>query len=178
MACIKFQLYIILLQFFVFVNSEGRNSISTLCRYTISLHSKFQSNIFVVPTAGCDAISSGGMCYNYFGSTNRIWVDARQQCTSNGYDLATITSLEENSLLVTLNTGSSCWIGLNDIDNEGTYVWADGTASTYTHWTPGEPSGGSEDCTEMYPTTGNWNDKTCSSASTCYFCSTTGKVIQ
>ena len=32
-----------------------------------------------------------------------------------------------------------CWIGINDLSSEGTYVWIDGSDSTYRHWNPGEP---------------------------------------
>ena len=77
-----------------------------------------------------------------------------------------------------LVTGGSCWIGINDIDNEGTFIWADGTEVTYTGWPIGEPNNsGNEDCTHMY-TTGYWNDRACTyDQITCYFCSTTGKIL-
>ena len=31
------------------------------------------------------------------------------------------------------------WIGLNDLDEEGNYVWQDGSSSGYTNWQPGKP---------------------------------------
>ena len=37
-------------------------------------------------------------------------------------------------------SGYYCWIGYNDIDNEGTFVWDDGSTSTYTNWADGEPN--------------------------------------
>ena len=139
MAYIKLQLYIVLLQLFIFVNSEGRNSIPTLCRFTIYTLYKFSSNIFLVPTTGCDVISSGGMCYSYFTGTGRNWADSRQQCLARGSDLAIITSSEENTLLASLITQSTCWIGFNDINSEGTFTWADGSQVTYTGWSSGNP---------------------------------------
>ena len=131
-----------------------------------------------MPTTGCDAISSGGTCYSYFTSTGINWADARLQCIARSSDIATITSLEENSLLLSLTSGSNCWIGINDRDNEGTFIWADGTVSTYTRWNSGEPNdaGGNEDCTEIYSTS-YWNDQQCTDSSSCYLCSTNGKLI-
>ena len=172
---------ILLLQLFVFVNSEGKNCISTLLltsRFIHYLLYYLSYNKFIVPTTGCDAISSGGTCYSHFTSTGINWVDARLQCVSRGYDLATVTSLEENTLMFSLNPGSNCWIGINDRENEDTFIWADGTESTYTRWSPGEPNdvGGTEDCGETFGNE-NWNDDPCTRVNLCYLCSTTGKVI-
>lgn len=62
--------------------------------------------------------------------------------------------------------GQSFWLGLNDIDNEGTYVWQGSgeifTESSYDHFNPGQPSGGGEDCVEMRRAYGYyWNDLNC-----------------
>ena len=34
----------------------------------------------------------------------------------------------------------SCWIGANDLETEGTFVWSDGTELDYTNWYPGQPN--------------------------------------
>ena len=135
-------------------------------------------NILIVPTTGCGAISVEGTCFSHSTSTGINWVDARLQCVTRGYDLATVTSLEENTLMSSLTTATHCWIGYNDRDIEGTFVWADGSASTYTNWSPnGEPNGGSGyDCGEIY-SNGYWNDDACTLTRTCYLCSATGKII-
>ena len=32
------------------------------------------------------------------------------------------------------------WIGLNDVDNEGAFVWADGNPMTWSNWDVGQPN--------------------------------------
>ena len=79
--------------------------------------------------------------------------------------------------MFSLNPGSDCWIGINDRDNEGTFIWADGTESAYTRWSSGEPNDyrGNEDCGETFPNE-YWNDNPCiTRLNLCYLCSTTGK---
>ena len=134
------------------------------------------TSLYLVPTSGCDVISSRGTCYKYFTSTGINFADARLQCVTGGYDIASVTSEEENTLLGSLVTSSSCWIGFNDIDNEGTFIWADGTEVTYTGWNSGEPNNaGNEDCTDI-SSQNYWNDLSCTNGLSCYFCSSTGKI--
>ena len=63
----------------------------------------------------------------------------------------------------------SAWIGLNDIQTEGTFVWV-GPSTSYRNWRTSEPSGGiRENCVHMVPGRkwgiewrGMWNDQSCS----------------
>ena len=75
-------------------------------------------------------------------------------------------------------SGYYCWIGYNDIDNEGTFVWDDGSTSTYTNWADGEPNDaiGNTNCVHTYHT-GEWNDGYCPGTAGCFFCSKIGKYI-
>ena len=41
------------------------------------------------------------------------------------------------------------------------YHWHDGTPLKYTNWAPGQPSSPSERCVELFPNTGQWNDRKC-----------------
>ena len=124
-------------------------------------------------------ISSEGTCYSYFTTTFGInWADARLECVTRGYDLATVTSVEENTLMYnTVTIGSSCWIGLHDLDKEGTFVWADGSDSNYRQWAANEPNNAYsyEDCV-VTSDDSNWNDVSCVSKRNCYFCGTKGKI--
>ncbi len=64
------------------------------------------------------------------------------------------------------------YIGLNDIENEGNFVWTDGSFNAdYRDWGPGQPSnaGGNEDCSmwvhdSVDVTWKPWNDFPCDSA--------------
>ena len=133
--------------------------------------------MFIVFITGCDVISHEKTCFSYFTSTGVNWTQARQNCLSRSYDLATVTSVEENTLLYdNLIAGKNCWIGLNDIDNEGTFVWADNSNSTYRHWLYGQLNDGedTQNCVESSQN-GFWNRSVCDSINSCYVCSTTGK---
>ena len=133
-----------------------------------------------MPADGCNAITTEGTCYRYFISTGIKWADSRAQCVSRGYDLATITSSEENALMynITFTTSRYCWIGLSDIDNEGTFVWADGRNSMYRHWADGEPNDfrDDEDCVHTFGQP-KWNDLVCTGTMTCYSCGTKGNTF-
>ena len=71
---------------------------------------------------------------------------------------------------------SSSWVGGNDIDEEGTWTWTDGSPFEFTFWYSGEPnnSGGDEDCMHAigieYERGETWNDRRCS-ASLTFLCS-------
>lgn len=93
------------------------------------------------------------------------WDAAREFCESkNGY-LATITSKEEDEFLFAYMKSrgrSNAYFGLNDAEEEGNWVWANGEALTYTNWHSGEPNNQNrnEDY-GMYDSNygnGTWND--------------------
>ena len=57
------------------------------------------------------------------------------------------------------------WLGLNDIEDEGTFVWASSnTSPSFTFWRPGEPNDqwGNEDCVHIVHDFYAWNDLECS----------------
>ena len=59
---------------------------------------------------------------------------------------------------------SGWWIGYNDVASEGSFVWSNGSSSTYTNWSSGQPDNGAgtEDCAHMQGGFGAyWNDDQC-----------------
>ena len=133
----------------------------------------------LVPASGCDAITSEGICFRYFTSAGLNWAESKQECETRGYELAKVTSPEEERLMYSGVTDSGiCYIGLNDLVNEGTFVWTDGSRSTYTPWgfTQPDNANDNEDCVDAI-SLGDWNDLPCSVMLSCYFCSTNGKTI-
>nr|QNH72436.1 toxin candidate TRINITY_DN23930_c0_g1_i1.p1 [Pachycerianthus borealis] len=67
---------------------------------------------------------------------------AEDYCVSQGGHLASIHSEEENQFVASfpLSTNELMWIGFNDLDEENTFVWTDGTDTDYTKWYTGEPN--------------------------------------
>ncbi|KAL4231624.1 carbohydrate binding [Mactra antiquata] len=119
---------------------------------------------------GCGSwIRAGHLCYGFMsGAMKKTWGDARSYCKNQGADLLKIDSFDKKSWLLQQllipSFNRMFWIGLNDQQNEGKYVWADGSSAnaSYLNWNH-EPNDyqGQEDCGIIY-TTGQYNDVKCS----------------
>ncbi|XP_008281223.1 C-type lectin domain family 4 member M-like [Stegastes partitus] len=118
-------------------------------------------------------------CY-FHAKTLKNWADSRADCISRGADLAVIDSLDEQLNLFEYlpKAGSSrpwgnggIWIGLTDIQREGTWVWVN-NATLYSdgYWMHGEPSDHgllNKDCVALWNTgsqgRSTWYDGSCQS---------------
>ncbi|XP_030841851.1 EGF and laminin G domain-containing protein [Strongylocentrotus purpuratus] len=119
----------------------------------------------------CDAgwTRNGNACYQLVESTVN-YTTALDACRNlNDYgDLASVADQDESNftlalLRCTFDT-NYYWIGFNDLDEEGTWAWTDGSVSSYTNWYSGEPSGGSDHCGVLRRSSdGTWYDAGCSS---------------
>ncbi len=112
----------------------------------------------------CEADADGT---NYFLVCPQAttWSDAQATCNAAGYELASIRNDTENALVEALGDGLTVlefyWLGFNDIDSEGTWLWSDGYSGSYTKWTPGEPNNtGDADCASTYHGL-LWDDRGC-----------------
>jgi len=116
---------------------------------------------------GCTVEDTADHVY-LFCTGSAAWDTARAQCLDWGYDLVTISDAEEEAWLddVGASITTSAWYsGYNDIDAEGSFVWASGEGSTYTNWSSGEPNdSGGEDCMEWQWSGTRWNDCACTTA--------------
>lgn len=103
--------------------------------------------------------------YCFHTSALRSWDDAFAACAASGGQLAKLTTQAESDALreATRGTiGMSVYVGLTDRATEGTFEWTHGR-DAFRAFGPGEPNdaGGDEDCVELFPASGKWNDIPC-----------------
>ncbi|XP_033992147.1 CD209 antigen-like protein C isoform X3 [Trematomus bernacchii] len=109
-------------------------------------------------------------CVCYLLSTEKAsWEQSRQNCRARGADLVIVDSNEEQTFMTSM-IKEPTWIGLNDIDQEGTWKWVDGSLLTQKYWGQppdngnGDPKWGEEDCACLvnnWNGENNWNDLRC-----------------
>ena len=108
-------------------------------------------------------------CYKFDIPIRLTWMNARERCVKYGADLVSLHSVDEVSFVIqqaqSAKRTHSLWIGLNDRNVEGGYVWSDGSPVFFTHWNNGLPNNwlGQQDCVEMLTSRHktNWNDIAC-----------------
>lgn len=125
----------------------------------------------------------GDHSYLFYHNESVIsWDAAETSCQGIGGHLASITSAEEGDAVNTLvGASQDVWLGLNDNESEGTYVWSSGEPFAYDHWASGQPNGGSENCV-LFVHSGwpdsplDWGDYTCDGLGTMfnYVCEVAG----
>ena len=89
------------------------------------------------------------------------WEQAQAAAVARGGNLVSINdAAEEDFLQAEFGTARDFWIGINDVENEGTFVWANGDPVTYTNWAPFEPNdfGGQDYGVLNYGPTNQWDD--------------------
>lgn len=110
-----------------------------------------------------DWTSFQGLCY-FFSNSQKNWNDSVTACREVGAQLVIIKSTEEQSFLqLTSKNKGSTWMGLSDLNKEGTWNWVDGSPLFFRfmkYWNEGEPNNhGEEDCVEFKGD--GWNDGRC-----------------
>ncbi|XP_072174350.1 macrophage mannose receptor 1-like [Diadema setosum] len=93
---------------------------------------------FPITPTGCSGSETAYSYYCYsVSSSGNNWQGALTDCRSNGGDLVSVLDRYEQTVLASLlgsEDGSKVWIGLNNRDNQGQYVWSDGSRVSYTNW--------------------------------------------
>ncbi|XP_039455853.1 CD209 antigen-like protein E isoform X2 [Oreochromis aureus] len=109
--------------------------------------------------AGWSEFSSS--CY-LLSERSDSWHSARKHCTDQGADLVVIDSPEEQNFIASF-TQRKTWIGLSDIEQEGTWKWVDGTPLTLQYWASHQPDNKSpaENCGHIRYQGTSWNDQSC-----------------
>ena len=115
---------------------------------------------------------NGNNCY-LWSTEKKTWADAEHFCQGEGGHLASVPSSAIEDYVkegLQRHNIDVAWLGGNDIEEEGTWKWADCTPWDYTFWAPREPKnwGGHEDCLQQHgdthtelPLAWKWNDKNC-----------------
>ncbi len=101
-------------------------------------------------------------------NSNVNWPDAKEACEQRGYHLVKVDDAAENDWILSQaqqNGLNETWLGINDRDNERTFVWHDGSSDGYDGWNNNQPSNGNgQDCGEIHTRddwAGTWNDESC-----------------
>ncbi|XP_047436431.1 galactose-specific lectin nattectin-like [Mugil cephalus] len=109
-----------------------------------------------------------GRCF-IFISTNLTWAKAEIHCQSLGGNIASVHNIfEYHAIQYLIQNGShdhpETWIGGSDAEENGVWLWSDGTRFHYTNWCDGEPSTtqGQQNCIQMnYGASKCWDDVQC-----------------
>ncbi|XP_038872469.1 uncharacterized protein LOC120065494 isoform X2 [Salvelinus namaycush] len=153
---------------YVVVVIPGRSEWLTLCE--LEVHGTPAGRL--CPEGWKTSVSS---CY-YTTTGIKTWEESREDCNERGAHLVIINSREEQTFINGLyGPGNETWIGLMNVDTEGTWKWVDGTPLTTAYWRTGKPSsylganhssylGATQDCVEFFHRSsdpGEWNDEEC-----------------
>ncbi|XP_015771384.1 PREDICTED: uncharacterized protein LOC107349712 [Acropora digitifera] len=108
-----------------------------------------------------------GYCYRKVSLCDS-WGNSESQCAILGANLPSVHSQEENVFVQSLHSGEYGWLGLSDVNSEGTFVWSDRTQLNFTYWATGQPNNfHNEDCVHTLGLLKSheykWNDVNCSS---------------
>nr|XP_016851016.1 PREDICTED: pulmonary surfactant-associated protein D [Anolis carolinensis] len=89
---------------------------------------------------------------------------SKATCLQAGGQLASPKTSTENAAIqqIVARHNKAAYLGMNDLQAEGTYKHLNGEVVEYTNWAAEEPNnaGGKEDCIEIY-LDGKWNDRSC-----------------
>ena len=112
---------------------------------------------FNLPTDYIFAENSWGNIFYKVYTTELNYNDAKAQCESDGAFLAIPRSQAENDFFFGLMS-NSFWIGINDIEQEGSFVAVDGQGVSWTNWVTGYPDGGGDGVFASW-VDGRWYDR-------------------
>lgn len=129
-------------------------------------------------SSGADAAPNtppGARCANYqldfeghkyrLIETAMTWASAKATCElDGGYLLKFETQDEDTATAFAISEQQEIWIGLSDLDQNGAYVWTDGSAVTYARWDNPPPPAGNCIVKNTLVTNGRWYPRGCTQA--------------
>ncbi|KAM4536909.1 ladderlectin-like [Odontesthes bonariensis] len=127
-----------------------------------------ESHVFKRGACNPGWTSINGRLFIYI-STPMTWAQAERNCISLGGNLASVHSAQEyhgiqRLILRATSAFKETWIGGSDAEEEGVWLWANGSSFKYTHWCKGEPNnaGKGQHCLKMNHSDSKcWDDYGC-----------------
>uniref|UniRef100_A0A8C2SYC1 Macrophage mannose receptor 1-like n=1 Tax=Coturnix japonica TaxID=93934 RepID=A0A8C2SYC1_COTJA len=133
-------------------------------RHNSSINSTLAS---LFPPGGCPEswLFFKNKCFKIFASntTRKLaWHDAREVCIDLGGNLASVPNEQVQAFVYyhLEDATTNVWIGMNDINRESKFFWADGSTVSYTNWVEGAPET-KQNCVFMTKLDGKWKDDSC-----------------
>ncbi|XP_074479552.1 ladderlectin-like isoform X1 [Sebastes fasciatus] len=116
-----------------------------------------------------DWTDSSGRCFLYV-PTPMTWANAERQCQDYGGNLASVHSVDEQQFIQGLilsitEKNALTWLGAFDAQQEGLWLWSDGTPFKFDYWDRGQPDNnrGDSHCLVMnYSDRKKFDDTPCS----------------
>ncbi|XP_038588166.1 galactose-specific lectin nattectin-like [Micropterus salmoides] len=105
-------------------------------------------------------------CFHYV-PTPMTWAQAEKNCESMGGNLASVHNAEEYHNIQRLITSASrenkeTWIGGSDAQEEGVWLWSDGTPFNYRYYGGFDNFQGKQHCLQInYGDDKRWDDTLC-----------------
>ncbi|MBN3317936.1 MRC2 protein, partial [Atractosteus spatula] len=99
--------------------------------------------------------SQGGTQQYRLIEENKTFAAAQRHCRESCSDLLRVDSVGESEQIKTMAQGHAVWVALL----QDGWEWSDRGCSGFRNWSPGEPSGGGAQCTEMFLKDGVQNSK-------------------
>ncbi|XP_053915277.1 macrophage mannose receptor 1 isoform X1 [Cuculus canorus] len=156
-------------------------------KFVCEKHNSSISSTVVVPlpSGGCPEswLFFNSKCFKIFASnmTRKLkWHAARDACIDFGGNLASIPNEQVQAFLFyhLKDAMTNVWIGMNDINEESTFLWTDGSTVSYTNWVNGAPENKQvyfdfyyyekltditmeTDCVFIMKSDGKWRDDSC-----------------
>ena len=102
-------------------------------------------------------------CYGISTETMH-WPACQTYCSDRSAHMLCVRDSDQNEFIQNVSP-TNAWLGYNDRNEEGTWVWQTGCSSNFTKWFPNEPNNynDDQDCGRLIKNGGSWDDCGCTS---------------